>query len=68
MNGILIDSSFIYSVDYIKEEETLKITFVNGTEYEYQGINEELFEDFLKAESKGRFFRENIRNKFLFNA
>ena len=68
MNGILIDSSFIYSVDYTKEEETLKITFVNGTEYEYQGINEELFEDFLKAESKGRFFRENIRNKFLFNA
>lgn len=38
----------------------LKLTFPSGKTYEYR-VSEDLYQRFLQAESKGRFFHQHIR-------
>jgi len=61
-----VNSSTIAEIDreVIKEELFLKVTFVNGREYLYEGVPAKVYEDFLMAESKGKFFHENINGRY----
>lgn len=42
----------------------LRIKFVYGAIYDYENVPKLLFDDFVKAESVGKFFHNNIRNNF----
>lgn len=55
-------SSNIAKVRYSEIDLKLKIKFVNGGEYDYTPVSLELYEQFMAAESKGKFFLSNIRN------
>lgn len=43
------------------EDEILTVEFLSGAQYEYYDCPEEIFNEFLEAPSKGRFFWRNIR-------
>lgn len=57
------DSSNIIKTMYVPSQSHLFIFFKNKHVYSYSGIDKELFENFEKAESQGKFFVSEIRNK-----
>lgn len=44
----------------------LRIYFKNGLIYDYYNVPNEVYEEFLKSESKGTFFHKNINKKYTF--
>ncbi len=61
MNWQDIKSSAIHSIAY--EVDSLYVLFKDGSEWVYNAPYK-VFKDWLKAESKGRFFNMNVRGKF----
>ena len=61
-----VNSSTIAEIDreVVNDELFLKVTFKNGREYLYEGVPSKVFDDFLMAESKGKYFHENINGRY----
>ena len=59
-----VDSSAIRGIDYEPSSRTLLVIFIDGDGYAYFGVPPELYAAFLAAESKGRFFAEQVRDRF----
>lgn len=68
MKLIPVESSNIKSVGYSVETMTLFIEFHNGDMYSYTPVSQPGWIQFMKAESKGKFFIANIRNNPLIAA
>ena len=66
MRRARIDSTSLESVGYEAESKTLEVEFLHGGVYRYFEVPEAIHAELMKAESKGRFFQANIRNKFRF--
>jgi hypothetical protein len=64
MNRTAVSSSSVRSVGYDEASQTLEVEFNSGGIYQYSGVPKKLSERFLTAPSKGRFFDQNIRDKF----
>lgn len=62
MQMLEVVSSNIAAIGY--ENNILVVRFTNGGVYMYNGVPTEMFEQFKNAQSKGQFFRENIRNTY----
>ncbi len=61
-----VESSNISYVDYDPDNLTLTVYFKSGDVYNYYPIYESQILDFDQAESKGKWFNQNIRkNKSL---
>jgi len=54
-------SSNIAEIGYTSENMTLEIKFHNGSIYQYWPITGTGWRSLMKAESKGKYFVENIR-------
>ncbi len=61
-----LTSSSLASVGYDPDKRVLEIEFRDGQVYEYFDIPESLFTELLEAESSGRSFNVNIRDRFRF--
>ena len=61
-----VESSMIKEIDYKESEKILLIRFNTGKIYQYLGVEKQIFDDMLKAESVGKFFNQTIKNKFEF--
>ncbi len=59
-----VQSSVIASAGYDASRRLLELEFHSWAIYRYFEVAEEVFRNFLSAESKGHFFGSNIRNKF----
>lgn len=59
-----IDSSSLKSVGYDASAQTLEVEFNHGAVYVYKGVPQDVFEELKAAESKGRFFNSNIRDRY----
>ena len=57
-----VQSSTISEINY--DGKLLTVTFNNGREYAYEGVSVKIYEDFSKAESKGKYFHENINYRY----
>jgi hypothetical protein len=57
-----VESSNIASIGY--DPPTLEVEFHHGGVYTYEGVPQEVYENFMAAPSKGRFFAENIKGKY----
>ena len=57
-------SSNVDSYGFDQSTGTMRVKFNNGSEYDYNGVTQETFDEFSKSESKGRFISENIKGKF----
>jgi len=60
------NSSVIKSWFYNAVEKRLKITFQNDTVYEYEGVEENVYQSLCEAESHGVYFSKNIKNNYPF--
>ena len=57
-------SSMIASFNYNEEEKILTVTFNKGGTYEYEDVPKQVYIDMNEAESKGKYFLANIKNKY----
>ena len=57
-----VQSSTISEINY--DGKLLTVIFNNGREYAYEGVSAKIYEDFSKAESKGKYFHENINYRY----
>lgn len=62
MEMISVDSSNISAIGY--EDGTLRVRFNDGSEYDYYGVPENVFQDFLQSNSKGKFLHQNIKGQY----
>ena len=64
MEQVPVDSSNIASIGYDPGSQTLQVEFQGGSVYQYFDVPESVFQEFLSASSKGRFFHANIKGSF----
>lgn len=64
MEMIKVKSSNISEIGY--EKDKLRIKFKSGGEYEYEAVPDEIFQNFMKADSKGKYFHAGIFSKYKF--
>jgi lysyl-tRNA synthetase class 2 len=60
-----VESSAVRRIEYDAAARTLFVIFDDGDQYAYFGVGPELYEAFLAAESKGRFFQAQVRDRFV---
>lgn len=60
--GLAVFSSAIKSVGF--RNATLEIEVASGDVYRYLDVPRDVFVEFMRAESKGAFFNERIRDSF----
>ena len=59
-----VASSNLASVGYDSETQTLEVEFVSGSIYQYYNVSENIYEELMRAGSKGIFFHQYIRNDY----
>jgi hypothetical protein len=59
----IFDSSNILKVTYFPKQNRLYIAFNRGHTYSYENITPEIYEEFEKAESQGKYFLSKIKNR-----
>lgn len=62
-----VDSEAITDITYDTERAKLFVRFTDGDQYVYVGVPDEVHSLFLGAESKGRFFQAEIRDRYPYN-
>lgn len=62
---IPVTSSQIQSVGYNPNTKQLRISFLkNGSTYEYDGVNQEVFDGLVNAPSVGSYFGAVVKGAF----
>ena len=64
-NWIVVESSAIRALAY-HTDASLGVAFASGARYRYRDVPEDVFRAFLAAPSKGRYFNDEIRDRFPF--
>jgi hypothetical protein len=64
MTWLPLESKMFFSVAYDADNRILYLRFRSGEVYQYFQFSEDNYQQFLRAESKGRHFLHNIRNCF----
>ena len=59
-------STAVVSIGYRPEDETLEVEFAGGGVYDYLKVPKNVYQEFFKSPSKGRFFSERIREQYEF--
>ncbi|MEP6685821.1 MAG: KTSC domain-containing protein [Verrucomicrobiota bacterium] len=59
-----VQSTALATVGYSKRLHALEVEFVNGAVYRYFDVPASLHRSLLAAESKARFYDQNIRGKY----
>ena len=66
MPHVTMFSSAIRTVDYDEARQHLVITLANKRTYRYLDVPPEVYQQFLAAESKGRFYNDHIRDVYIY--
>lgn len=61
---VKVESSNINAVGYDTSFGGLIVEYKSGAKYMYEKVPMEVYENLLKAESKGRFINESVKGKF----
>jgi len=62
---VSVESSQISAVGYSEEHKTLAVEFIrNNSLYYYSDVEKKVFEEMIEAESVGKFFAANVRDKY----
>ncbi len=62
-----VRSTAIREIDYDADRAKLVVRFTSGERYVYVGVPGEVHRSFCEAESKGRFFQLQIRDRYPYN-
>jgi hypothetical protein len=60
-----LQSRSIKAAGYDPERALLEVEFHSGAMYRYEGVPAGVYQELLAAESHGRYFNQNIRNRYL---
>ncbi len=73
MQFISVKSSTIGQIGFVADHvlalnqrpiNIMRIVFTSGNIFDYYGVDKTVFEEFVKAESIGKFFHANIKDKY----
>lgn len=64
MNRESVSSSNIASIGYDAQSETLEVEFTSGAVYQYYNVSPVIFEQFMQADSKGKFLAYQIKKLY----
>jgi hypothetical protein len=64
MKWVPVESSAFRAAAYADDERSLYLKFRSGEVYRYFEVPVERYQEFLAADSKGRYFRESILDRF----
>lgn len=62
-----VDSEAIDDIRYDGRHGKLFVRFSSGGEYVYVGVPDDVHRQFLEADSKGRYFAYEIRDRYPYN-
>ena len=66
MRVTTVESSTLATVVYDEARELLRLEFCSGAVYVYFGVSAAVHQALLGAPSKGRYFNQTIRGRFLY--
>ena len=61
MEMIPVSSSDISAIGYNSEAAILQVDFIKSGSYEFHGVPEDVYDGFMAASSKGKYFNEMIK-------
>ena len=61
-----VESTTVRSMGYQRRSRILEIEFQSGAMYQYFRVPARVYEEFRKAESKGKYFNGEIRDAYAF--
>ena len=64
MARVDLKSTSLNAATYQDQSAFLELEFRNGAIYRYVGVPTQTYQELLRAESKGRYFNQHIRNRF----
>ena len=59
-----VESGAIHAIGYDRGSQILEVIFTTGRVYQFTRVPPEQYQALRNAESKGRYFAENIRDAF----
>ena len=62
----LVESSNVATIGYDEETNELHVQFKSGAEYIYSDVPQDVVQEFLDADSKGKFLNERIKGIYSF--
>lgn len=63
LESVIDRSSTILKVSYDTLLENLRVEFAQGT-YDFFGVPVEIYHEMIAAESVGKYFQANVKNKY----
>jgi hypothetical protein len=66
MERLPVSSSNLASVGYDEVGQVLEVEFRNGGVYQYVGVPASTYDQFMAADSLGRFLARNIKPRYPF--
>ncbi len=64
MECVELHSKTLKTAVYQPKDAWLELEFRSGAIYRYLRVPQEIYQQLLQAESKGRYFNEHIRDRF----
>ena len=64
MHMIPVSSSAMVAVGYDPQIRRMTITFVQGHAYDFCGVPQRVYEELMRAASKGTYYNEHIRDRY----
>ena len=59
-----VESSQIAKIGYDLSSKTLVVKFKKGAVYSYSEVPQKIFDEFMQAESKGKYFHAKVKGIF----
>jgi hypothetical protein len=59
-----VESSSLAKLAYDTQRALLQVEFRDGSIYQFCGVPPQIYEDLLRADSKGAYFNRHIRGSF----
>lgn len=66
MDRTPVSSSNISAIGYDEDSQVLEVEFINGGVYSYSGVPSGEYDGFANADSKGKYFHANIKDRYPF--
>jgi len=66
MARVELQSTSLNAATYQDQSAFLELEFQSGEIYRYLAVPVQTYQELLRAESKGRYFNQHIRNRFTY--
>jgi hypothetical protein len=66
MARVELQSTSLKAATYQDKDAVLELEFRSGAIYRYLAVPEQVYQELVKAESKGQYFNQHIRNRYTY--